>query len=230
MSNTYYTLSQQGKEADIYIFGDITSFPYAADHKSAGGLIREIQQLDADVINIHIDSYGGSVKEGWGMYSALKEHRAKVNTYADGFVASAALYPYLAGDNRYASVVSAFFLHEVSVGVYGYAEDLRDAADEAEKMTDIGINAFVESAGMTAETVKELMQKETWLDPTEALEHGIVTSIITTTETQRHTQSVRKAILQALRNKPPVQVADPAGDPGETNTFSFAKMFASKGE
>ncbi len=232
MKNTYYSISQQGKEADIYIFGDITSYPYAPDAKSAGGLVREINQLDADVINLHIDCYGGSVKEGWGMYNALREHRAKVNTYADGFVASAALYPFLAGDNRYASMVSAFFLHEVSVGAEGYASDLREAADDAEKMTKIGIQAFVETAGMTAEQVKALMQKETWLDPGEALELGIATSIITTRETQKYSQSVRKAIVQALTGKPPTHTAP--GIPGELpqtpNTFSFAKMFASKGD
>lgn len=223
----YYNIVQQGTEADIYIFGDITSWPYG-DHKSAGSLIKEIQELDADVINIHIDSYGGSIKEGWGMFNALREHKAKINTYADGFVASAALYPFLAGENRYASPVSAFYLHEVSVGASGYASELRAAADDAEKMTKIGIQAFVEVTGTDEETILKLMQGETWLDPEEALELGICTSIISNRESQKYTQSVRKQIVQALTAQ---QGAKGMPDPEpEKHQNLFAKMFAAKGE
>lgn len=75
-----------------------------------------------------IDSYGGAVSEGWAIYNALLQHPAKINTYGDGFVASAALFPFLAGDNRYASNLSAYYLHEVLVSACGYADDLRAAA------------------------------------------------------------------------------------------------------
>lgn len=196
-SMKFYDITQQGKVADIYIFGDITSYPYQ-DHKSAGSIIREIQELDADEIHVHIDSYGGSVKEGWGMFNALREHPAKVITYADGFVASAALYPFLAGEQRHASPVSAFYLHKVGGGAHGYAEDLREAADDLDKLTEIGIQAFVEVTGTDEKKILELMQKETWLDPKQALELGICTDVTGQTANQRYTQSVRSKILQAL--------------------------------
>lgn len=220
-----YTITQQGAEAEIYIFGDITSWPYG-DNKSAGGLIREIQALDADVINLHIDSYGGSVKEGWGMFNALRAHKAKINTYADGFVASAALYPFLAGENRYASTVSAFYLHEVAVGAEGYASDLRAAADDAEKMTQIGIQAFVEVTGVTEADILELMKQETWLKPAEALKMGICTQIISAPESQKHTQSVRKQMIQVLTQKSNHREVPPEQKEPEN---IFAKMFAAKG-
>lgn len=219
----FYNITQTGKEADIYIFGDITSWPYGS-HKSAGSIVAELQALDADVINVHIDSYGGSVKEGWGMYNALREHKAKVRTYADGFVASAALYPFLGGDERYASPVSAFYLHQVLVGASGYADDLRAAADDADLMTDIGIQAFVDVAGMSKEKTLELMRQETWLKPEDALELGICTAITRSGETQKHTQSVRQKIIQQLTQKP-----EEREDPGKPeNKNIFANMFAAK--
>lgn len=218
-----FDITQKGREANIYIYGDIVSYPYG-DHQSAGSLVRQLQELDADVINVHIDSYGGSVKEGWGMYNALREHRAKIRTYADGFVASAALYPFLAGDERYASPVSAFFLHQVSVSAYGYADDLREAANDADLMTDIGIQAFVDVAGMTKEKTLELMQKETWLKPKEALDLGICTDIYTGGETQKYTQSVRQQIVQRLTGQP-----EQAGAPEPpANKNLFANLFATK--
>lgn len=219
----FYNITQSGKEADIYIFGDITSWPYDA-HKSAGSIIKELQALDADVINVHIDSYGGSVKEGWGMYNALREHKAKIRTYADGFVASAALYPFLAGDERYASPVSAFYLHQVMVGASGYAEDLRAAADDADLMTDIGIQAFVDAAGMSKEKTLELMRQETWLKPEDALELGICTAITKSGETQKFAQSVRQQIIQKLTGRP-----EERKDPGKPENMNiFATMFAAK--
>ena len=201
MKKTYYSIVQEANEADIFIFGDITTYPYKPGDYSAGSLVREIQALDADVINVHVDCYGGSVREGWGIYNALKNNKAKVNTYADGFVASAALYPFLAGDNRYASPVSAFYLHEVMMSASGYASDLREAADDAEKMTDIGIQAFVEATGTPEETIKELMQKESWLDPSEALDLHIATAIIGADLAQGYSQSVRRDVIQKLTGK-----------------------------
>ena len=200
MRKTYYSITQQAREADVYIFGDITSYPWKPGDHSAASLVHELQELDADVINVHIDCYGGSVKEGWGIYNTLKHHKATVNTYADGFVASAALYPFLAGDNRYASTVSAFFLHKVVTSASGYAEDLRDAAEDAEKMTVIGIQAFVETTGCSEDRIKELMQKETWLDPKEALALRIATAVLAEDPSQGYSQSVRKAVMQALTN------------------------------
>lgn len=218
----FYEITQSGKEADVYIFGDITSWPYE-EHKSAGSIVKELQALDADVINVHIDSYGGSVKEGWGMYNALREHKAKIRTYADGFVASAALYPFLAGDERHASPVSAFYLHQVMVGASGYADDLRAAADDADLMTDIGIQAFVDVAGMTKEKTLELMKQETWLKPEEALELGICTAITKSGETQKYAQSVRQQIIQRLTGTP----GQKAHSEPENKTI-FARMFATK--
>lgn len=221
MNKTYFNIVQQEREADIYIFGDITTYPYKAGDYSAGSLVRAIQELDADVINVHIDCYGGSVKEGWGIYNALKHCKAKVNTYADGFVASAALYPFLAGEKRIASAVSAFYLHEVSMGAHGYAEDLRAAADDAEKMTDIGIQAFVETTGVSEEKIKELMQKETWLKPGEALELRIATGIYGVEQAQDYSQSVRMDIIQRLTTKQDNGEHKP---PAPTNILS--KFFA----
>lgn len=218
MNKTYFSITQQAREADIYIFGDITSYPYKPGDHSAGSLVSAIQKLDADVINVHIDCYGGSVKEGWGIYNALKQCKARVNTYADGFVASAAMYPFLAGEQRIASGVSAFYLHEVSMGAHGYAADLRAAADDAEKMTVIGIQAFVETTGSSEEKIRELMKKESWLDPKEALQLKIATAISAAEGDNEYSQSVRVDIVQKLIN-PEENPREPETPP-KTNKLS----------
>lgn len=198
----FYALQKFENSADIYIFGDICEFSWWEEDVTPTGIVKEIKDLDVSQINVHIDSYGGAVSGGWAIYNALKQHKAKITTYADGFVCSAALYPFLAGDERYASNVSGFYLHEVSTGAWGYAEDLRAAAEEAEKLTEIGINAFEEIAGMNRDTVKQLMEAETWLTPQEALSYNIATAVITKAESGEE-QSALKAILQKIMTKTP---------------------------
>lgn len=55
----YYSLETAGKEADLYIFGKITSWPWNEKDKDAYGIVKELQELEAETVNVHINSYGG---------------------------------------------------------------------------------------------------------------------------------------------------------------------------
>ena len=81
------------------------------------------------------------------------------------------------------------------------ADDLRAAADDAEMMTEIGINAFVDRTGMTADEVRALMKVYTWLTPAQALDYGIATSI-TQDAALPVAQDAKKAIMQRVLNPP----------------------------
>ena len=206
--NRYFAIQQAERTADIYIFGDIVPFAFFEGDVSAHSIVQQIQALDVDTIRVPIDSYGGAVSEGWAIYNALREHPAKIVTYGDGFVASAALYPFLAGDERYASNLSAYFFHQVMTGASGYAKDLRAAADEADVLTEIGMAAFTDRAGMSEDTVRQLMENETWLSPQQALEHGVATAIVSDA-TPKLQQNVKKMILQQFTGQSVQQPAAP---------------------
>ena len=193
----YYAIQQLDRVADIYIFGDIVPFEFFDGDVSAAGIVDEIKDLVVDEIRVHIDSYGGAVSEGWAIYNALRQHPARVVAYGDGFVASAALYPFLAGEERVASNLSAYFFHRVSIRAEGYSDELRAAADEADMMTDIGISAFVERTNMDEAEVRRLMDGETWLTPAQALEYGLATSIHKD-DGLPVAQDAKKSIMQRL--------------------------------
>lgn len=224
-SKRFFAVQQAGREAEIYIFGDITPYRWAENDVSAMSLAQQIKGLDVDRIHVHIDSYGGSVSEGWAIYNTLLQHPARVTTYADGFVASAALYPFLAGDERVASTVSAFYFHQVMTCAEGYADDLRAAADMAEFMTDVGINAFTERAGMDADEVRQLMDAETWMNAWTALETGLVTTVEQSAAAV-FAQSAKNAVIGRF-----VQTAQPAppppspAEPKEPKAYPILQMF-----
>lgn len=225
----YYAIQQAGREAHLYIFGDIVTWQVFDDETSGYSFKEELAAVDADVIHVHIDSYGGAVSEGWTIYNALRDHPARIVTHADGFVASAAIYPFMAGDERVASNLSAFFFHQVLVSAAGNADDLRAAADEADKLNEIGLKAFTDN-GIDADRIRELEQAETWLDADEALELGIATSIVADAA-PREQQSVKREIIQRVtahgaQERPKASKADiePSGkDAGENEPENKAQ-------
>lgn len=221
MPKPYFDFQQAGEQADIYIFGDITSFPYVESDVSAFRLARQLEQSEnLAEINIHVDSYGGEVSEGFAIYNAIRNKNAHVKTYADGFVASAAIYPFLAGDERVANNVSAFYFHPVIGGQYGYAEDLREAADELDKLTEIGLGAFT-AAGMKEQAARDLINSKTWYAPEAVLEMGLATSIQKQGDSKTALQSVRSLIVRQMLSVP----APPAKKPEEKKSTLF-ELFA----
>lgn len=69
MRQKYYqmNINEESKEADIYIYGDITSWEWDESDVSSFTLSKELQSLpeDIQVINVYINSYGGEVAEGF---------------------------------------------------------------------------------------------------------------------------------------------------------------------
>lgn len=211
MPKPYFDFQQAGEQADIYIFGDITSFPCVESDVSAFRLARQLEQSEnLAEINIHVDSYGGEVSEGFAIYNAIRNKNAHVKTYADGFVASAAIYPFLAGDERVANNVSAFYFHPVIGGQYGYAEDLREAADELDKLTEIGLGAFT-AAGMKEQAARDLINSKTWYAPEAVLEMGLATSIQKQGDSKTAMQSVRSLIVRQMLAVPAPPAKKPEG-------------------
>lgn len=186
--------------AEVYIFGDIVASAWFLDETSPDSFRRELQALAADGVtelNVHVDSYGGAISAGWAIYNVLKDFPGRVSTFADGFVASAAVYPFLAGKRRAANPMSAFFLHQAWCCSAGNAEELRKTADDLEKQNTIGLEAFA-AAGMDKEKILALEKDETWLTANEALELGLATEILNRSEDAGTKQSVRARIVQAL--------------------------------
>lgn len=212
----YYSLEINGREADIYIFGDIVEpwekeFWGLESDVSGLSLVNEVKGLDVDVINVHINSYGGIVSEGLAIYNTLKNHKAKVRTIVDGFACSAASVVFMAGEERLMNDASLLMIHNAWTRALGNASELRKIADDLEKITQGSIEAYKSRANISEEKIKELMDAETWILPNEALEWGFATGIIPAVQTNKAAASVRKALFSLLvkgRNSEKPQAID----------------------
>jgi ATP-dependent Clp protease protease subunit len=197
----YYALETNGKEADVYIFGDIVSWEWFENDVSSYTLAKELKELDPEVetINVHINSYGGEVAEGLAIYNTLRDHPAKVKTYCDGFACSAASVVFMAGDERIMSNASLLMIHNAWMCTMGDPEGLRKDADDLEKITHASINAYMDYINITEEKLKEMMDNETWIEPTEALEMGFATTITGESASQKAAASAKKALFNLVR-------------------------------
>lgn len=200
MIKRYYSLETEGEKADLYIYGDITSWPWLESDVSAYLLSKKLEELkDVSEINVYINSYGGEVAEGLAIYNALKRHKAKVVTHCDGFACSISSVIFMAGDERVMSNTSTLMIHNAWSCASGNANDFRKEADDLEKITQLSVNAYMSQVSIQEEELKTMMDEETWLMPQEALEYGFATSISGTEESEKPSQNVRKDILQQIR-------------------------------
>lgn len=197
----YYAVQQQGSEADIYIYGDITSWPGMDSDVSAYRLGMVLDGLEADAINVYINSYGGEVAEGMAIYNALRRHKAKVKTYCDGFACSAASVIFMAGEERIMSDVSMLMIHHASQGTYGNAQQLHKAADDLEAISEAAANAYRAAVNIDDGKLRELLDNETWITPEDAVSMGFATAIEASVPEDKPTQSVRGIVMEALRGK-----------------------------
>lgn len=200
----YYSLTVNGKEADIFIFGDIASWEFFESDLSSYTLSKELAGLSEDVgvINVHINSYGGEVGEGLAIYNLLKQHKAKIRTICDGFACSIASVIFMAGDERIMSNASLLMVHNAWTFALGNADELRKAADDLETITQASINAYMERVNITKDELEAMLDAETWLLPQDALDKGFATAVVgVENSVGKAAASVRKSLFALLQNK-----------------------------
>ena len=205
----FYQLTQTEREADLHIYGDITSWPWEElGEVSAYHLSKELAELDVDRINVYINSYGGEVAEGLAIYNSLKRHKAKVTTVCDGFACSIASVIFMAGDERVMNESSLLMIHNAWTWASGNAEELRKQAEDLDAINQASVAAYLSGATITEEEVKDLMNKESWINPADALAWGFATSIENTGESNKPSQNARKVLFARMAEpaEKPVQV------------------------
>lgn len=141
----------------------------------------ELAQYKGKHVNVYIDSYGGSIYAGVGLYNALMEHRQSggtVTTIGDTKVMSAATLAFMAGTSRQMTPGCIFMVHNPLTDMTGYADDMRKAADTLDTIKDAILNIYEESTGKNRDDLSALMDSETYMDAAAAIENGFATGVL----------------------------------------------------
>ena len=175
MTKTWYNMTAAEGEtsAEISIYDAIGSFDVNAKQ-----FVDELKEINAEVINLRINSPGGSVIDGNAMFNALQRHPAKVVTHIDGLAASMASVIAMAGDEVHMADNALLMIHNPWTMSIGDADELRADADLLDKMSASILSAYGRSQ-YEADELKALMDEETWFSAEEALAAGFVDHIST---------------------------------------------------
>jgi ATP-dependent protease ClpP protease subunit len=171
------------------------------------------QSQDVTQINIYINSYGGEVKEGLGIYNQLKRHPAQKTAYIDGFACSIASVIAMAADKVVMGPNTLMMIHHAAMGVFGNADELRKAANDVEVIDSASCSSYLAKAGnkLTQETLTQLLDGQTWLNADQCLQYGLCDEITgkedqaITAAQQRFEQTLKQQIGQIAK---PIQVPE----------------------
>lgn len=234
MKNKYYQLSRYENKAVINIFGDIVDDIYD-EGVSALQFAYELEQVgDVDAIDVYINSYGGSVSQGFAIYNQLKNHPAKVTTVCSGFACSIASIIFLAGDERIMQDASLLMIHNPFCMTMGNANELRKQADDLDKMAQVSVDIYCEVTGLDEKTIKDMMDKETWITSKEACELGFATNQVKEEEFNEEVslvvQSVKRSLIDKIMGtETPKQQETPSNineeTPSNNALTNFIKIF-----
>lgn len=176
-----------GSVYKLYIYDNVTAYgefnwetwDYDDAETSANYFRDQLAQIPEDgEIELHVNSYGGDVKEGIAIYNLLKQHGAKKTCYVDGFAYSIASVICLACDKIIMGLGTSMLIHNMSMSVYGNAEMLRKCADDLDVLMESNRQIYMAKAkNLTEEVLADMMDKETYLTPEQCLEYGFCDEI-----------------------------------------------------
>lgn len=124
-------------------------------------------------IDAKINSEGGSVKEGLGIYNAFKDRREDITAHITGYALSiASIFPLGAG--KVVSPKSAIWMmHKAWSWNQGNADDMRQAAEMLDAHDETLAEIYASETGKTKAEILSAMESETWIKGADAVAYGL---------------------------------------------------------
>lgn len=126
---------------------------------------------------VRIDSEGGSVFDGLSIYEAFANYPGPKKAVIESTAFSIASYIAMAFDDVEIAENGYVMVHEPASSVDGTASDLTKSAELLAKLDQSMVEAYARKTGLSEAEARMLMQDETFLNASEALNYGFVTSI-----------------------------------------------------
>ena len=138
-----------------------------------------VDEIKGDEIELHINSYGGSVFAGIAIYHILKNSGKKITAYIDGVCASAATFILMGASTIFMPENTQLLVHRASTFGWGNCKDLRAIADDLDHLDQTTlVPTYKARFTGSEEDLLELLDKDEWLDANKAKEYGFVDEII----------------------------------------------------
>ena len=171
------TRKEEPSERVLLISGVIAEESWLDDQVSPLQFKEELENGEGD-ITVWINSPGGDCIAAAQIYNMLLSYKGTVTVQIDGIAASAASVIAMAGTKIMMSPVSMLMIHNPMTMVAGDKTEMEKAIAMLSEIKESIINAYEIKTKMTREAIAKLMDAETWMDATKAVELGFADDIL----------------------------------------------------
>ena len=146
-------------------------------------VVAELLYLDSinhNDISIYINSPGGSVTAGMGIYDTMNFVKSDVSTICVGMAASMAAFLLSSGTKgkRYALPNSEIMIHQPLGGAQGQATEIKIAAERILKLRDKLNKILSDNTGRDLKIIERDTDRDNFMSADEALGYGLVDKIL----------------------------------------------------
>jgi ATP-dependent Clp protease protease subunit len=191
MQDTYpipFVISNKDRILDIYSFllRERIIFLQETTEQSANLIVSQLLYLERDDsekdISLYLNHGGGNAYAGLAIIDTMRTIRPDISTVAVGFAASMGAVILCAGakGKRYALPNSTIMMHQARFlsEIRGPATDIAIQAAEMKRVEDKIINIISIQTGQSLEKVIRDTERDFYLNPEQAVEYGIIDSIL----------------------------------------------------
>ena len=139
-----------------------------------------LDSVDSDRdISIYLNTPGGSVYAGLGIYDTMQFIRSHVATICTGMAASMGAVLLVAGEKgmRAALPHSRVMIHQPLGGIQGQASDIEITAREILKLKDELYQIISDHSGQTMDKIRQDADRDYWMTAEEALQYGMIDKV-----------------------------------------------------
>ena len=149
-----------------------------------------LEQSDPEApIHFYINSPGGSVYAGLGIYDIMQHITCPVHTYCVGLAASMGSLLLSSGAKgcRHSLPHSRIMIHQPLGGAQGQCSDIQIQAEEIQDLKLQLNNIYIKhsSVGMTLDKIEKETDRDNYLNPQKAIELGLIDAIIDRTAAKK---------------------------------------------
>lgn len=166
--NWFRITNKSTKATEVYIYDVIGEWGQPASE-----FVNQLREVEAEEIQLHVNSPGGNVYDAVAILNSLRSHPARVVATVDGLAASAASFIVQAGDEIVMSRNSEMMIHDARGIAVGDTKVMADLAERLDQISNNIASIYADRAGGTADEWREVMKAETWFSAQEAVDAGL---------------------------------------------------------
>ncbi len=165
------------RERIVFLGETVTSD--TANRVVAQLLFLEAEDPEKDIY-LYINSPGGSVYDGLGIFDTMQHVKPDVHTVCVGLAASMGAFLLAAGSRGKRSSLkhSRIMIHQPIGGARGQASDIRIQADEILFLKGRLNKELSDRTGQPLDKIEEDTDRDFFMSPSEAVEYGIIDSVL----------------------------------------------------